>query len=140
MFPNSYAGKWGGYYGRYLQRSRAMTNTEANTNKAVSGLVYVRPAPMVPFLKGFNWPIMEIMEKAIPTSPLAGRTNDYPGLAGQFGHISLQHEYVYRHGPILLGSRQPKPRPKRITAVAICVEGFVRIPGCRKTPSLREVV
>ena len=88
-----FAGKWGGYFvGVY--NGPGFNNTEANGNKVVSGLVYVRPLPMVPVLRGLQLAYVGSYGKSNTNfAPGAGLVTDYPDFEANIVQASLQHEY-----------------------------------------------
>ena len=98
-----YAGKWGGYHVGVFN-GPGYTNTEANTNKVISGLVYFRPAPMVPVLKGLQLAYNGTFGSSNSNFTAAGQTNDYPALQVNIGQISSTAPVFYHNGPILLGT------------------------------------
>jgi hypothetical protein len=125
-----FAGKWGGYYvGVY--NGAGYDQTEANTDKAFSGLIYVRPAPMVPILKGLQIAYFGNYGKSNANFTAAGRTGDYPDWQVNLGQISYQHPLFavmaqYYWGKGTKNSTEDNKRS------AYLMSGFLRIPGVEK--------
>jgi hypothetical protein len=87
----AFAGKWGGWMvGIY--NGAGYDNSEANTNKAVSGLFYVRPMPSIQVLKGLQLAYYGNYGKSNSNFTTAGRTSEFPDWQVNIGQISLQHK------------------------------------------------
>jgi hypothetical protein len=125
-----FAGKWGGYW-LGLYNGPGYTNTEANTNKAVSGLVYFRPTPTVPFLKGLQFAYVGTYGSSNTNFTAKGKTNDYPNWQMNIGQISLQHAYFSLMGQYYWGQATSTSTEEN-KRTAYLVEGFVRIPTVEK--------
>ena len=126
-----FAGKWGGYFvGVY--NGPGFTTTEVNINKVVTGLVYVRPLPMMPILKGLQLAYVGSYGKSNTTfAPGAGVVTDYPDFQANIVQASLQHEYFTIMGQYYWGkgtttSAEENDRKGHL------VEGFLRIPRVEK--------
>ena len=88
-----FAGKWGGYMVG-LYNGAGYSDSEANGNKVLSGLVYVRPLPTVPVLKGFQLAYTGTYgESNKKFKAGAGDTNEYPDWEMNLLQASLQHKY-----------------------------------------------
>lgn len=125
-----FAGKWGGYW-LGIYNGPGYTNTEANTNKTVSGLVYIRPAPMVPVLNGVQLAYVGSYGSSNSTFTAAGKTNDYPNWQMNIGQISFQHANFTLMGQYYWGQGTSTSREENKRR-AYLVEGFVRIPRVEK--------
>jgi hypothetical protein len=123
-----FAGKWGGYWlGVY--NGGGYTNSEANTNKAISGLIYFRPAPMVEVLKGLQFAYVGSYGDSNNT--FTGKTDSYPSWQMNIGQISYQHPLFTLMGQYYWGqgtSTSTEENKRR----AYLVEGFLRIPTVEK--------
>ena len=88
-----FAGKWGGYMiGIY--NGSGFDTPENNENKVISGLVYVRPFPMVPILKGLQLAYTGTYGQSNTNfAPGNGSVSDFPAWQVNIGQISLQHPY-----------------------------------------------
>jgi hypothetical protein len=123
-------GKWGGYYVG-LFNGPGYTNTEANGNKVIHGVVYVRPAPMVPVLKGLQLAYTGIYGTSNSNFTAAGRTGDSPNFQVNVGQVSLQHEYFTVMGQYYWGQATSTSTEEN-KRNGYLVSGFVRIPGVEK--------
>ena len=126
-----FAGKWGGYYvGIY--NGPGFNNTEANGNKVVSGLVYVRPMPMVPILKGLQLAYAGAYGKSNTTfAPAAGAATDYPDFRANIVQASLQQEYFTVMGQYYWGQATATSSEQNDRR-GYLVDAFVRIPAMEK--------
>ena len=115
------------------------TNTEANGNKVVSGVVYVRPAPMVPVLKGLQLAYTGTYGSSNSNFTAAGRTNDVPNFQVNIGQVSLQHEYFTVMGQYYWGQATSTSTEENKRS-GYLVSGFVRIPGVEKLRVFGKVV
>ncbi len=122
-----FAGKWGGYFVG-LFNGPGYTNTEANGNKIVSGVVYVRPAPMVPVLKGLQLAYVGTYGSSNSNFTAAGRTNDFPNFQVNIGQFSLQHQYFTLMGQYYWGQATSTSTEENKRS-GYLVSGFVRMPG-----------
>jgi hypothetical protein len=126
-----FAGKWGGYFVGIFNGA-GFTNTEANNNKVPSGLIYIRPLPTVPFLKGLQLAYSGTYGQSNNTfAPGQGITTDYPNWRVNIGQVSLQHEYFtvmgqYYWGKGTFTSLEEHDREAYLAAA------FMRIPGLEK--------
>ncbi len=126
-----YAGKWGGYHVGVFNGA-GYTNTEANNNKAPSALVYVRPLPYTPILKGLQFAYFGTYGQSNNNFAAgSGVTTDYPDWRVNVVEASLQHEYFtvmgqYYWGKGTFTSTEDHDRNAYQGAA------FMRIPGCEK--------
>jgi hypothetical protein len=125
-----FAGKWGGYY-LGIFNGPGYTNTEANTDKAISGLVYVRPAPMVPILKGLQLAYVGTYGKSNSNFTTTGNTSNFPDWQVNIGQISLQHELFTLMGQYYWGQATSTSTEQNKRS-GYLVSGFLRIPGMEK--------
>ncbi len=126
-----FAGKWGGYFVG-LYNGAGYNNGENNNNKVVAGLIYVRPLPAVPILKGLQVAYFGTYGQSNSTfAPGQGVTTDYPDWRVNVAQISLQHEYFtvmgqYYWGKGTFTSTDDHDRN------AYLVDAFLRIPTLEK--------
>ena len=127
----SFAGKWGGYFvGVY--NGPGYTTTEANHNKVVTGLFYVRPLPMMPLLKGLQFAYVGSYGKSNTTfAPGAGVVTDYPDFQANIAQASLQHEYFTVMGQYYWGKGTTTSTEEN-DRKGYLVNAFLRIPGVEK--------
>jgi len=126
-----FAGKWGGYFvGIY--NGPGYTNTENNNNKVVSGLVYVRPFPTMPTLRGLQLAYTGSYGKSNTTFAAgSGVVTDYPDFRANIAQASFQHEYFTVMGQYYWGkgtatSSEENDRKGHL------VDAFMRIPTLEK--------
>ncbi len=133
-----FAGKWGGYFvGVY--NGPGFTTTEANHNKVVTGLFYVRPLPMMPILQGLQLAYVGSYGKSNTTfAPGAGSVTDYPDFQANIVQASLQHEYFTVMGQYYWGKGTTTSAEEN-DRKGYLVEGFLRIPTGGKTPGIRKI-
>jgi len=125
-----YAGKWGGYW-LGIFNGAGYDQTEANTDKAISGLVYFRPAPMVPILKGLQLAYYGNYGKSNSNFTAAGRTSDYPDWQVNMAQISLQHQLFTLMGQYYWG-KGTKTSTEDNSRSGYLASGFLCIPGAEK--------
>jgi hypothetical protein len=126
-----FAGKWGGYFiGVY--NGPGYTTTEANNNKVISGLAYVRPLPMMPILKGLQLAYVGTYGKSNTTfAPGAGAVTDYPDFQANIAQVSLQHEYFTIMGQYYWG-KGTATAAEQNDRKGYLVDAFLRIPTVEK--------
>jgi len=126
-----FAGKWGGYFVE-LSNGSGYDSPEANGNKAVSGVIYVRPLPMIPILKGLQLAYVGTYGDSNSTFVKgAGDINADPHWRVNLVQASLQHEmftlmYQYYWGEGTFDSTNED------NSHGYQVEGFVRVPMVEK--------
>jgi hypothetical protein len=127
-----FAGKWGGYFIE-VSNGSGYTYAEANGNKVVSGLIYVRPLPTIPIANGlqlaYNGTYGESNSKFA-----SGDKNAFPDWQVNIVQASLQHEmftlmYQYYWGEGVYGTATTSDENNRN---GYLVEGFVRVPMVEK--------
>ena len=126
-----FAGKWGGWMAGVFNGA-GYTTEEGNGNKAISGLVYFRPLPMVPVLKGLQFAYTGTYGKSNRKFTAAyGSTDDNPNWHVNVVQASLQHAYFTILGQYYWGqgTRQSQEDLDRRGHLAA---GFVRIPSLEK--------
>jgi len=131
----SFGGKWGGWMVG-LYNGTGYDRDETNTNKVVSGLVYIRPLPTVSILKGLQ--IAYVGTYGLSNSnfnaanlPPDKKLTDYPDWRSHILQASLVHPYFAVMGQYYWGvgqktSNDEKNRKGYLTA------GYVRIPYVEK--------
>lgn len=130
-----FAGKWGGWFvGVY--NGGGYTVGESNDNKVVSGVVYLRPLPTVPVLKGLQLAYAGTTGESNSTFsttkvPSASAT-DYPDFHASIAQVSLQHEYFTIMGQYYVG-KGTATATDDFNRNAYQVDGFLKVPGCDKT-------
>ena len=126
-----YAGKWGGYHAGIFN-GPGFNNSENNSNKVFTGLVYVRPLPMTAILKGLQFAYVGTYGKSNSNfAPGAGVVTDYPNFEANIVQASLQHPYFTIMGQYYWG---------KATAISTeenkrngyLVDAFLRIPTLEK--------
>lgn len=127
---SAFSGKWGGYMVGIYNGS-GYDNTDANTNKAVSGLIYVRPMPSVPILKGLQVAYYGNYGKSNSNFTIPGKTSDYPDWQVNIGQISLQHEMFALMGQYYWG-KGAKTATEDNDRSGYVAAGYVKIPGMTK--------
>jgi hypothetical protein len=126
-----FAGKWGGYY-LGLFNGGGYTNSEKNNNKVFAGLVYVRPLPTVPILKGLQVAYTGSYGQSNNNFAVgAGSVTDYPDYQANVAQISLQHEYFTIMGQYYWG-KGTATATEQHDRNGYLVDGFVRIPTLEK--------
>jgi hypothetical protein len=125
-----FAGKWGGYFVGVFNGA-GYDQTEANTDKAVSGVVYVRPAPMVPILKGLQLAYYGNYGKSNANFAAPGDITAYPDWQVNIGQISLQHSLFTLMGQYYWG-KGTKTSTEQNNRSGYLASGFLRIPGMEK--------
>lgn len=127
-----FAGKWGGYFIE-LSNGSGYTYSEANGNKVVSGLVYVRPLPTIPIVKGLQLAYTGTYGES-NSAFATGDTKAYPNWQVNIVQASLQHEmftlmYQYYWGEGVYGTATTSDENNRN---GYLLEGFVRVPTVEK--------
>jgi hypothetical protein len=124
------AGKWGGYWVGVFNGA-GYDQPESNSDKAVSGLIYVRPAPMVPVLKGLQLAYYGNYGKSNSNFTAAGRKGDFPDWQANIAQISFQHSLFTLMGQYYWG-KGTKTSTEDNNRSAYLMSGFLRIPGVEK--------
>ena len=126
-----FAGKWGGWMVG-VSNGAGYTTEEGNGNKAVSALVYFRPAPMVPILKGLQLAYMGTYGKSNRKFTAAyGSTDDNPDWRVNLVQASLQHAYFTVLGQYYWG-QGTRQSQEELDRRGYLVAGFMRIPSLEK--------
>jgi hypothetical protein len=107
------------------------TTEEGNGNKAVSGLVYFRPTPMVPILKGLQFAYTGTYGKSNNKFTALGDITDNPDWRMNVVQASLQHAYFTVMGQYYWGkaTRNSAHEAKNEGYLA---SAFMRIPSLEK--------
>jgi len=125
------AGKWGGYMVG-LYNGSGFDTPESNNNKVVSGLIYFRPLPTVPILKGLQLAYFGTYGQSNANfAPGNGPINSYPDWHGNMGQISLQHPYFTIMGQYYWG-KGTKASNEENDRKAHEIAAFMRVPGVEK--------
>jgi len=126
-----FAGKWGGYMVG-LYNGAGYSESEANGNKVVSGLVYIRPMPSVPVLKGFQVAYTGTYgESNKKFKAGAGNTDENPDWEMNLVQASLQHKYFTVMGQYYWGQGAYKS-DEEYDRDGYLAAAFVRIPNLEK--------
>ncbi|MCX7981406.1 MAG: hypothetical protein N2572_00660 [Syntrophales bacterium] len=128
----TFGGKWGGWLiGVY--NGPGYNNPEKNNNKVVSGLVYIRPLPMVPILKGLQLAYIGTygLSNRNFTNVADGPLTDYPTWRVNIAHASLVHPYFTLMGQYYWGKATSTSTEEK-NRKAYMVAGFVRVPKVEK--------
>jgi len=128
----TFGGRWGGWM-IGLYNGAGYDQSEENNNKVVSGLIYVRPLPTVPILKGLQLAYIGSYGKSNRkfASATDGPLTDYPTWQVNIAQASIVHPYFtllgqYYWGKGTKNSTEEKNRKGYLTA------GFIRIPKVEK--------
>jgi len=125
----NFAGKWGGYMAGFYNGS-GYSDSESNDNKVVSGLVYVRPLPSVPVLKGLQLAYTGTYGES-NSAFATGNTNDNPDWNVNAVQASLQHKMFTIMGQYYWGKGAYKSTEEN-DREGYLAEAFVRIPNVEK--------
>lgn len=125
----SFSGKWGGYMAGVFNGA-GYSDSEANDNKVVSGLVYLRPFPSMPILRGLQLAYTGTYGESNATFA-TGHTSEYPDWNANVAQVSLQHKMFTIMGQYYWGkgaykSTEDNDRDGYLAAA------FVRIPNLEK--------
>lgn len=123
---NTFAGKWGGYMAGIYNGS-GYADSEANDNKVVSGLVYVRPFPSMTVLKGFQLAYTGTYGQSNEEFKTGGNTDDNPDWIVNAVQASFQQKMFTIMGQYYWGKGAYKSTEEN-DREGYLVEGFVRIP------------
>lgn len=130
-----FAGKWGGWFVGLYNGAGYSVSSDSNGNKAVSGLVYLRPLPAVPVLKGLQVAYVGNYGKSNanfnPATEPGAIATDFPDWQVNIGQVSLQHELFTIMGQYYWG-KATKSSAEDFSRKAYLVDAFVRIPGAEK--------
>jgi hypothetical protein len=127
----AFAGKWGGYMVGVYNGS-GFDTPERNNNKVVSGLVYVRPFPAAPILKGFQLAYVGTFGQSNNNFATgSGNINDFPTWQVNVLQASLQHPYFTVMGQYYWG-KGTKASTEQNDRKAYLLDAFLRIPGVEK--------
>jgi hypothetical protein len=127
-----YSGKWGGYtVGLYNGAGFTTTTGEGNNNKLIAGLLYVRPLPTIPVLKGLQLAYFGAYGSSNKLGTLPGQTTIYPDFQVNIGQVSLLHRYFAVMGQYYWGKgtatgTEDKKRSGYLASAS------VRVPGIEK--------
>lgn len=129
-----FAGKWGGYcIGLY--NGPGYTLAENNHNKVVSGLVYLRPLPSVPVLKGLQLAYAGSYGKSNsnfdPAKVPGASTAEFPDFQANVAQISLQDRLFTVMGQYYWG-KATATSAEDFSRKAYQMDAFARIPGIEK--------
>ena len=130
-----FAGKWGGWMvGAF--NGVGYSTEEGNGNKAASALVYFRPAPTVPILKGLQFAYTGTYGLSNSTFGASGsaygkNTTDYPDWHVNVVQASLQHEYFTILGQYYWGKGR-RNSTEELDRSGHLIAGFMRIPSLEK--------
>lgn len=131
----SFGGKWGGWMVG-LYNGSGYDREERNTNKAVSGLIYVRPLPEQSFLKGLqlayvgNYGLSNNTFTAA-NLPAGSKLTDYPDWRSHIVQASFVHPYFDLMGQYYWGTGQKTSTDEK-DREGYLVQGYVRVPYVEK--------
>jgi hypothetical protein len=133
---NKFAGRWGGYMvGIY--NGAGYDNPEANNNKTVSALIYLRPFPDVAILKGLQLAYFGNYGDS-NANFAAGDTTAYPKWRVNVAQASLQNANFAIMGQYYWG-KATKSSTDENDRKGYLVSGYVRIPGVEKLRAFGKV-
>ncbi|MCX7817464.1 MAG: hypothetical protein N2317_08180 [Syntrophales bacterium] len=127
----TFGGRWGGWM-IGLYNGPGYNQSEENNNKVISGLVYVRPMPTIPILKGLQLAYVGSYGKSNNKfDSKFGPTKEYPTWRVNVAQASLVHPFFTLMGQYYLGkgtkdSKEEKEREGYLVA------GFIRAPMIEK--------
>ena len=131
----TFGGKWGGYMIGLYNGAGYDNFNENNNNKAVSGLLYVRPLPTVSILKGLQLAYVGTYglsnNNFAAPAPAGSSVTDYPSWRANIAQVSLVHPYFAIMGQYYWGSGL-KTSTEEKNRNGYLVDGYVRIPGIEK--------
>lgn len=123
-----FSGKWGGYMvGLYNGAGYTTTTGEGNNNKLAAALVYFRPLPTTPVLKGLQLAYFG----AYGQSNGNANATTYPDFQVNMGQISLLHNNFGAMGQYYWGKGTATGTEDK-NRTGYLVSGFARIPGLEK--------
>lgn len=126
-----FAGKWGGYM-IGLYNGAGYDTPENNNNKVVSGLVYLRPLPTAPILKGLQLAYIGTYGQSNTNYAKGqGPTTEFPAWQTNIGQVSLQHSYFSIMGQYYWG-KGTKSASEEKDRKGYLASAFVRVPGIEK--------
>jgi len=126
-----FGGKWGGWMvGAY--NGSGYDDMETNNNKVVSGLIYVRPLPQVPILKGFQLAYIGAYGKSSKNfDKKYGSPSDNPDWTINIAQASLVHPYFTIMGQYYSG-KGAKNAVEENDREGYLAAAFVRVPKVEK--------
>lgn len=125
----AFAGKWGGWMAG-IYNGPGYSNSESNNNKVASGLVYLRPLPGVPVLKGLQLAYVGSYGKS-NSNFATGVTTDFPDWQANIAQASLQNKWFAVMGQYYWGKATATSNEEN-KRKAWLVDAFVRVPGVEK--------
>ena len=130
-----FGGKWGGWM-IGLYNGTGYDREETNTNKVLSGLIYVRPLPGVVFLKGLQ--LAYIGTYGLSNSnftaanlPAGSKLTDYPDWRSHIAQASIIHPYFALMGQYYWGTGAKTSNDEK-DRQGYLIAGYVRIPCVEK--------
>jgi hypothetical protein len=125
-----FAGKWGGYFLELSNGGGYAYPTDNNNNKVVSGLIYVRPLPTIPFVQGLQLAYTETYGES-NANFAAGDKKAFPNWRVYMAQASFQQPmftimYQYYWGEGAYDSTDENNHQGYL------LEGFVRVPMVEK--------
>ena len=128
-----FAGKWGGYMiGLYNGPGYDNDESTSNSDKPVSGLIYLRPMPNIPVLKGLQLAYVGTYGKSNNKFAAgSGPTTNYPDWQVNIGQISLVHPYFGLMGQYYWG-KGTKASTNDKKQDGYLASAFIRMPGVEK--------
>lgn len=127
----SSAGKWGGYHIGVFN-GPGFNHTENNGNKVVTGLVYIRPLPMISLLRGLQFAYVGSYGKSNTNFAAgAGAATEYPDFEGNIAQASFQHPYFTIMGQYYWGKGTTLSSEEN-DRKGYLIDGFVRVPMVEK--------
>lgn len=128
-----YSGKWGGYMiGLYNGAGFTTTTGEGNNNKLIAGLLYFRPLPTVPVLKGLQLAYFGAYGESnkVFVAPY-GPTSKYPDFQANIGQVSLLHRYFAVMGQYYWGKGAATGTEDK-NRTGYLASASIRFPGIEK--------
>jgi len=136
----AYSGKWGGWRAG-LFNGAGYTKYEGNNNKAASALVYFRPLPNTPFLKGLQLAYVGTWGQGntfIGGNTAANQPKGYPNYLINLAQVSLLHPWFAVMGQYYWGQGTAAGNDDTKRA-AYLASAYVRIPGIQKLRAFGKI-
>jgi len=129
----TFGGKWGGYM-IGLYNGAGYDRQEANNNKVVSGLLYLRPLPTTNILKGLQLAYVGtygLSNQTYNPVPAGKTTNAYPDWRTNIIQASLVHPYFTVMGQYYWGTSTKTAREDK-DRKGYLASAYVRVPYANK--------
>jgi len=129
----AYSGKWGGWRAG-IYNGGSYTKYEGNNNKAFSALVYFRPLPNTPILKGLQLAYVGTRGQGnqfLGGNTAANQPKGYPNYQVNLAQVSLLHPWFAVMGQYYWGQGTAAGNDENKRA-AYLASAYVRVPSVKK--------